>query len=98
METYIKAGNVIKYELTNAGYDVDIGVNRFTSTITVNVNESGSQQVSDVIPSVFEHLKDGDEEGKYIYAIPDEDEALDFMDENYDEEDFDFDTGGDEEE
>jgi hypothetical protein len=87
METYIKAGNAIKYELENAGYDVEIGINRFTDTISVKINEYGSQQVPDVVPHIFNHLNDEDDGDEYIYTI-EEEEAQEYMDDNYDEDDF----------
>lgn len=87
MENYIKAGNAIKYELENAGYEVEIGVNRFTDTLTVSVHEYGAQEIPDVVPHVFNLLNEDDEGDEYIYTI-EEEEAEEYMDENYDEEDF----------
>lgn len=87
MENYTKAGNAIKYELENAGYEVEVGINRFTDTITVKVHGYGSQNIPDVVPHVFNLLNEEDEGDEYIYTI-NEEEAVEYMEENYDEEDF----------
>lgn len=85
MELYIKAGNAIKHDLEKDGYDVEVGINRFTDTITVKINERGTQKVQDLVPHVFNIISDEDDE--YLFTI-DEEEVEEYIEENYDEDEF----------
>lgn len=87
METYIKAAHVIQEELEANGYDVDVGVNRITETLNVNINTHGSPDVEDILPPAFTQLET-DDQNTYLFTIENQEQVNQFIDESYDTDEF----------